>query len=150
MKQTRSAMAGRRALNPNETRTRHSQQQLVTPFMTKHYVEYFYPGIIVSETSSEEIKSRNVKIKPPKGAYAYQFFDREEVKQDGETLTGRANNKSGIFYLGGEVKTREDIEREMPGSILASNMRCNNIERVVMTKAGQAMELHEGDEVVSV
>lgn len=124
--------------------------QLVTPFMTKHYVEYLFPGIIVSETSAEEIKSRNVKLKPPKGAYAYQFFDREEVEKDGETLIGKAKNRSGTFYLGGKVKTREDIEREMPGSILASNMRCNKIERIVMTKAGQAMELHKGDEVVSV
>lgn len=118
--------------------------------MTKHYVRYWFPGIIVSEDSIEEIKSRNVKIKPPKGAYAYQFFDREEVEKDGETLIGKPKNESGMFYLGGEVKTREDIEREMPGSILASNMRCNKIERVVMTKAGQAMELHKGDEVVSV
>ena len=118
--------------------------------MTKHYIEYFFPGIIISETRAEEIKSRNVKIKPPKGAYAYRFFDREEVENYGEKLTGNPKNQSGTFYLGGTVKSCEDIQREMPGSILASNMKCNKIAHVVVTVLGQAMKLHEGDEVVSV
>lgn len=116
--------------------------------MTKHYVEFLFPGIIVSESSVLEIKDRNARIKPPQGAYAYQFFDREEVEMNGETLTGSPKNRSGRYFLGGTVKTRKQVAREMPGSILESNMLCNKMDRVVMTSAGQAMEIHPGDVIV--
>lgn len=69
---------------------------------------------------------------------------------NGETFIGNPKKRSGIFYLGGKVKTKKQIEREMPGSILASNMRNNNINRVVMTICGQFMELHKGDKVLGI
>lgn len=116
--------------------------------MTKHYVEFLFPGIIVSESEVHEIKNRDVKIKPPKGAYAYQYFDREEAMINGEKLTGERKNQSGTYYIGGVVKTCDDIQTEMPDSILAHNMKFNKIKRVVITTRGQAMELHDDDVVV--
>lgn len=116
--------------------------------MLVHYVEFFYPGIIVSETSTQKIENRQKIINAPRNAYAYRFFDREEIMQDGELLQGKPKDYSGTFYLGGKIKTKEQILQEEPTSILASNMRCNKIERVVITKWGQAMTLHPEDKAL--
>jgi len=61
--------------------------------MLKHYVEFFYPGSFFSESSFEEVSHRDFdQIVMPEGAFAFHFFDREEVEQDGELLTGKCKN----------------------------------------------------------
>lgn len=116
--------------------------------MKKHYIEWMYPGIIVSETGVEEIPSRRRPNKVPKGAFAYRFFDRSEVNLDGEILRGDRKNVSGIVYLGGQVMTLEEVKK-MPGDnkILISNMETNGWNRVIKTKNGQVMRLHPEDQV---
>lgn len=116
--------------------------------MTKHFVEFMFPGIIVSESTSEEIASREAKVKLPKGSFGYRFFDEEQVELGGEILRGERKNPSGIFYVGGKIKTLEDISKEQPGSILEANMRNNKYDRVVMTNRGQAMPMEAGDVII--
>lgn len=116
--------------------------------MLKHYVEFVYPGIMVSETSEKEIKSRDQKIVLPKGAFGYHFFDREEVTKDGEVLVGKDKNHSGFFYEGRKMSLA-DVEREEPDQrILISNMRNNNIPFVCRTEYGQAIPMKDGDQII--
>lgn len=104
--------------------------------MTKHYVEYIYAGSFVSETSTEEIKSRDQEITLPKGAYAYQIFDREEVEQGGEMLKGAPKNY-GPRHIKGEVYDLERVKREVPDSrILVRNMECNGWPNVIKCRQG--------------
>lgn len=58
--------------------------------MLKHYVEFFYPGIFMSESSTKEVTDRNTAVtEVPQGVYGYRHFSREEVTQDGELLLGK-------------------------------------------------------------
>jgi len=63
------------------------------------YIEYFYPGIIVSESSVEIVPDKTVpKVLNPK-AYAFTFYERTEVKtEDGELLTGKKKYSHGRCY----------------------------------------------------
>jgi hypothetical protein len=117
--------------------------------MTKHYIEFVYPGIMFSESSSKEIEHRDAKkVELPKGAVGFRFFDKEQTELDGETLEGKPKNYTGWRYKGREL-TLEDVKREMPGErILISNMECNNWDKVVKLECGQIFPLCKEDMVI--
>ncbi len=117
--------------------------------MLKQYIEFFYPGSFVSETSVQEVSDRTPPAELPKGAYAYRFFARSEVTQDGETLRGQAKEHSPTTYCGAAM-TLEEV-RALPGDhhILIGNMECNGLDRVVRTVRGQFFPLEAGDTVVT-
>lgn len=118
--------------------------------MTKHYVEFFYPGVFISETSTKEISNRDAKINLPKGAYGYRIFSREEVVLDGETLYGERKNYSGITYYG-KILTLDDVKELEPKDhyeILISNMEINKYDKVVRTICGNFQPLDKNDVVV--
>lgn len=119
--------------------------------MLKQYIEFFYPGSFVSESSAKEVADRTPPAELPKGAYGYRFFARNEVTQDGETLRGRPKDYSGITYYG-EAMTLEEVKALTPSGdyrILVSNMESNGWGRVVKTIRGQFMPLNAGDSVVT-
>jgi hypothetical protein len=118
--------------------------------MLKQYVEFFYPGSFVSESSVQEVADRNPPAELPKGAYGYRFFSRSEVTQDGETLRGQPKDHGPMTYCG-EAMTLEDVKALTPAGdyrILVSNMECNGWDRVVRTIRGQFMPLNDGDVVL--
>jgi len=116
--------------------------------MEKHYIEWLFPGFLVSETVAREVPSRTRPAKVPERAYAYRFYDQSEVELDGEILKGKSKNHSCWIFMDAELYTLEQVER-LPGKndILISNMKCNNWDTVVKTKFGQFMQLHDGDRV---
>ena len=119
--------------------------------MLKQYIEFFYPGSFVSESSTQEVADRTPPAELPKGAYGYRFFARSEVTQDGETLRGQPKDHSSMTYYG-EAMTLEEVKALTPSSdyrILVSNMKCNGWGRVVRTIRGQFMPLNDGDVVVT-
>ena len=115
--------------------------------MIEHWVEYLYPGILISEDSHVKVDKRS-GFKLPKGSFAFRYYDVEVTTQNGERLTGKPKNKSPWYYEGKEM-TLADVEREKPSeSILLSNMRYNNIKRICMTRYGQALQLNDEDVVL--
>lgn len=119
---------------------------------TKHYVEFFYSGIITADTSCRPSDHRDpARVSLPDGAYAFHFFDREETELDGETLRGERKNVSPTYYPGGTVKTLAEIEalHDPRDRILLSNMRGNDWPAVVYTRFGNwPQPYREGREVV--
>jgi uncharacterized protein (UPF0128 family) len=116
--------------------------------MTKHYVEFYYPGSFFPETSVKEIKSRKEKIETPKGCYGYMFFDQEEIESNGETLIGKPKNKSGMTYFGKKYSI-EDLKREFPENrILISNIEGNGYKFAVKTIRGNWQPVDKKDKVV--
>jgi hypothetical protein len=112
--------------------------------MTKHYVEFMYPGSFYSDTSIHEITSRDAKITLPKGAYAYRIFDREEIQHAGEILKGKSKNQ-GPRHIWGEEYDVERVEREVPDSrILVQNMKGNDWPIVIKCRQG-FIPKEEGD-----
>lgn len=115
--------------------------------MLRHYVEFVYPGIIVSESSSREIESREAPVEMPAGAFGYRFFDRVEQDAGEETLYGKPKNRSAWHYQG-EIWTVDRVKAELPNErILISNMRGNGYDRVVKTRSGQFIPLEPEDQV---
>lgn len=117
--------------------------------MLKQYVEVFFPGSFVSETSVREVANRVDAFELPRGAYGYRFFARNEIEQDGETLKGGRKDVGPMTYYG-EVLTLEDVQA-LPGGhrILVSNMKCNKRERVVRTIYGDFHPLDAWDVVLA-
>jgi hypothetical protein len=75
--------------------------------MLKQYIEFFYPGMIVSESSVREVADRTPPTELPKGAFGYRFFSKNEVIQEGETLVGQPKDYSHTTYLGKEMTLEE-------------------------------------------
>jgi hypothetical protein len=103
----------------------------------------------MSETSEEEIPSRDSIIEIPENSYGYYLFDKEYIENDGEVLEGEKKNISPTFYIG-TMETYEEIcKRNLPGeSILRENMKSNGWFKVVRTKFGNVYSLEEGDIVL--
>jgi hypothetical protein len=117
----------------------------------KHYVEFFYPGSFVSETSRKPVPERDVPVDLPAGAYGYRFLSRSEVEHDGETLIGKDRNVGPMTYVG-EILTVADIKALNDGRdyyTLLANMRINRWDRVVRTVRGNFQQLNDGDKVVA-
>ncbi len=116
--------------------------------MLKHYVEYFYPGIMVSETSVKEIPERiNGNIGFPERCFGYRFYDVEVIQLPNEELRGKRKNISGMYYCGVEYSA-EQIKINFPNErILLSNIRCNSYVRLVKTCMGNWQPLDDDDVV---
>jgi hypothetical protein len=104
--------------------------------MTKHYVEFTYAGSFFSEMSSRSVESRDPsKVVMPSGAYAFRFYDQEEVELNGDTLVGTPKNLSPR-YIRGEKVTLEQAERLPNSDTLVSNMNGNGWGYVVKCPQG--------------
>jgi len=115
---------------------------------TKHFIEFFYPGIIFSESSVSEIGHMDPREigKMPRGAFAFRFFDNEYVwatDDDGDRFERMVDdnvNRSKMFYPGGVVLDREGVKalemNEESRSITLSNMEINGYKYVVQTCRG--------------
>lgn len=118
------------------------------------FVTFFYPGSLFEERASEPVGSRDLaKLTVPKGAYAFQFFDRTDgvIELDGDLtpVMGKAKNHSPRYYPDGKVLTLAEVEAERGAdSILAQNMRDNGWGCIIRTRRGTYQPLEEGDEVV--
>lgn len=119
-----------------------------------HKVEYLMPGLLVSESITLDLSERSVKEAvdlAPKNAFCFTFFDVPDAPDLGEefTVTPKPQNRSGRYYLGGEVLTLKDV-REHYGaySILLSNMRGNEWDAVIKCRTGNFQPFTSEDVIV--
>ncbi len=121
----------------------------------KQMVEYVYPGIIVSESSSKQMSQRDPReavIMAPESSYAFRFYEVTKALDLGADfkVTPVARNHSAWHYIDGQIFTVADVEaRQDPSDeILISNMKCNGYDRVVKCRTGNWVPMSEGDVVV--
>lgn len=112
--------------------------------MIKHYVTFLSPGTLVSESSTREIDSWDIEkaVKMSKGIverhesrpYCFYFTTRERTDED---FDSKETKRSEKYYLGGTVKTLDDIvkENDSKNETLLLNMRSNGWDRVVETNS---------------
>jgi len=115
----------------------------------KHYVEFYYAGVFMSETEVRSVERRDLSnVKAPKNCFGFRFFDREETEVDGEMLKGKMKNYSGYYYFG-TVYTKEDVEKYVDNNkILLSNMSGNGYDRVVKTRLGNFQPFYKEDVIM--
>jgi formylmethanofuran dehydrogenase subunit E len=119
--------------------------------ITKQYVRYFIPSILVDETTTMEFNG-NIKEaieNAPRGAHKFQFHKRTDV-EDGENLfRGKEEITSPQYYIDAKVYTLEEVKMQFPEKdILISNMECNKFDRIVMTNRGSAQPFGQNCELV--
>ena len=126
---------------------------------TAHFVEFYSPGTFLAETTVRPVESWDVEaaqemagaIVERYGArpYAFRFLTRERGPDD---LDSHVSDRSGLYYLGGQVRTIEEVRATADPSerILLSNMECNGWDRVVSTTEGWkwTQPLTDGDVVL--
>ena len=105
----------------------------------KHYVHFESPGTFIAETNTKEIPSWDVDlavamssdIQQRHGARPYGFYFTTRARADDE-LDSKQVARSGKYYLGGKVETREEVEaRNDPNEdILRFNIRANDVKRI--------------------
>lgn len=115
--------------------------------MTKLYMRVWYPGSFVSEDAVKEVSAREERPDLSPRAYGWQYFERECVEQNGETLLGKEKNHSPITYIGEELTAEQACARG--NSIARSNIKGNGYKRLVQTKFGQMFPLDDNARVVS-
>ena len=123
----------------------------------EHYAEYLYPGIIFGETRKVKLERRNVaeaigELHP--NADGFRLFDveiRTGTLEDGSPVEDRREvNHSAWHYPDGKVVGIEEVERTHGSrSILASNMRGNGYDHVVMTRCGSTYPMRPGEVVAT-
>jgi hypothetical protein len=109
--------------------------------MQRHFVEFLSPGTFVSETTEKPIDSWNVDVAVRMAAdicerynarpYGFRFITRG--RKDDE-LDSRVLDRSGIYYLGGVVRTADEVlaGTDPDERILRSNVESNGFKRIIV------------------
>lgn len=111
------------------------------PKVQKHFVTFFSPGTFTAETSSLPIDSWDVEkakemahdVVERYGATPFGFQFNTRTRGDAD-LDSKQSAQSPFYHLGGKIETRAEIEarNDPKEDILRSNMRCNDIDRVIV------------------
>ncbi|HEY3273074.1 MAG TPA: hypothetical protein VGJ92_04890 [Methanocella sp.] len=108
----------------------------------KTYVEFLYPGIIVSEKSAREVhpdvRDHPEMVHAPDGCIGFRFYDRIEIPIEGVAVETTAKtipiNESGWYYFGQELTTEQVMQLEgKEYDILKANLKYSDIRRVVIS-----------------
>jgi hypothetical protein len=124
-----------------------------------HFVEFFSPGTLVSESTVKPIDSWDAQvaltlvkgITERHGAkpYGFQFVTRSRGEAD---LDSREVARSPMHYFGVKVETLAEVEARATknDAILLTNMRVNGYTRIVTTTRGWRFSapLRDGDVVL--
>lgn len=109
--------------------------------VTKHFVTFYSPGTMVSETSTHEVFDWTVdvacqlahKIDERHGAtpYGFRFTTRSRAPED---LDSKETATSPFYWLGGTIETFEEIEKRalLSERILLQNMKGNGWDRIIV------------------
>jgi len=125
--------------------------------MQKHFVEFYSPGTLVSESTTREIAEWDIDAARAMSAgiverhgshpYAFRFITRSRESGD---LDSRISAKSPLYFLSGVVETYDEVvKRDSPNErILRSNMEVNGYKRVITCKTPWRITLPFGDDDV--
>ena len=118
--------------------------------MIQHFVKYLLPGSFFSNEEISPIQTWDVPTaqrQAPKGAFAFQFTTRSRGEAD---LDSKQTAQSGRYYLGGEVRTRDEVlaGTDPKEATLRDNVRYNKWNRIIKTPLGNTQLLDDGDTVL--
>lgn len=122
--------------------------------VSQHYVEFYSPGTLFTESTRKEIDSWDVEkakemrkdIVERHGArpYAFRFLTRSRGPND---LDAKQTAQSPLYFIGCKVSTYHDVvaRNDPKEEILRSNMRSNNITRIAEPMEGWKVSVPIGD-----
>ncbi|MDD5543858.1 MAG: hypothetical protein PHX83_11850 [Acidobacteriia bacterium] len=105
----------------------------------KYWAEFLTPGFFVGESFKRDITSPDpMKVKWPKGAYAFSIYEREDVEVDGKVYHGEAKQVGPLYYHpDSKIETVAEATRN-PGATetLIWNMAHNGYKKIIWTRWG--------------
>ena len=116
---------------------------------TKKYVEYLYPGLIVSETSRSEIEHNDPeKVEIKEHCVGFRFIEQDFVIDGKEQYDGKTRVTSNWFFIGKRL-TLDEVKKlygnDPSKRTLIDNMEFNDIKSVCMTQFGNFMPMQDED-----
>jgi len=118
----------------------------------KTYVEFKFAGIMFADVMTREVTERDPdKVEIPDGAFAFTFYDQlQGVVKDGDqeipVSSGPVNRSKGVYYIGGQILTKDEVIAQVPDSdTLVRNMEGNDWDRVIKTPIGNFQPFEDGD-----
>lgn len=118
----------------------------------KTFVEFRFPGIMVTEKMVREVTERAPeKIEVPEDAFAFTFFDRFQgmVKDEDQEIpvsSGPVNRSKGVYYIGGQTMTKEEILAQVPDpATLISNLEDEGCDCAIKTRMGNFQPFEDDD-----
>lgn len=116
---------------------------------TKHYATFYSPGTFVAETTEHEVPAWDTKValkiaagvserygaKPFCFIFTTLIVTSEVPGGQGGFMpeSRKETGRSGRYFIGGRLRTLEQVELEEPESTLAWNMRTNRWPVVIET-----------------
>jgi hypothetical protein len=104
------------------------------------YVTFYSPGTFFSETDSHKVEGWDVEAAVAKSAeinqrhgakpYGFRFSTRSRTPDD---LDAKETRASGFYYLGGTIRTYEQVVKDNKPSerTLRSNMKINEYKKII-------------------
>jgi hypothetical protein len=128
----------------------------------KHFVEFYSPGLIVSEVSCKPIDSWDPKkaiiiAKEYGRSFGFRFITKRisDPIDDGYggklKVEPRELSRSGVYYIDGHVETRAQVEARAEPSekTLRDNMRIGEFNKVfISNRSKSTYPFNENDKVV--
>lgn len=120
-------------------------------YTRKTYIEFLYPGPLVSESSTREVRTRDISnIEVPKNAFGFKFFDvlSAIVNANGNQveLTSKRINVSPMHYYGGKLYTVAELKIAFPNErILIGNIEGNGHKMAIQCRTGNWQSFNDGD-----
>lgn len=105
----------------------------------RYFVEFWYPGSFVAESSTSETKIIDPhKIEWPKNAYSFVLYKREDIIDNNKTYKGELEQLGPTYYHPDSiVETLDQVKQNHPKEkILISNMECNKWDSIVWSRWG--------------
>lgn len=128
--------------------------------MKAHFVTFYSPGTFVAEETTRPIEKWDVDIAVEMSKtvleryearpYGFQFITKERGVKN---LDSKITKTSNFYWLGGEVKTLDQVKSETPDEhVLISNMEIGGYNRVVVNTNSWkwTQPLRDGDIVLDV
>ncbi len=115
----------------------------MTDTIIKHFVVFASPGTFVSETTVKPVDSWDVDkavemakdVLQRYNARPYGFYFETRTRGP-EDLDSKVTATSPLYYLGGRVETRAQVEarNDPKEAILLTNMRANDVDRIIINE----------------
>ena len=103
----------------------------------KYYVRFYYPGVIVAETSDKDVDNPDpYNVKWPQNAYCFEMYMREDIIDGKDTYRGKAEQVGPMYYHpDSKVESLAEVKKNRPtATTLIANMECNKWNKIIWTR----------------
>lgn len=116
----------------------------ITAYLSMEYGRFFpeHEYREVAEASIDAVGSI------PDRCFEVTFWEQTVVEVDGETLRGNSTRVGKRYFIGGSVKTLDEIEDTPDNSILRNNLRNNGCDAAISTRFGRWTPFDSENDVI--